>query len=137
MTVKGDDYGWGYNLGLLWQAAQDTRVGLAYRSEGGLHAGGPLTANAVLPSGDVTADVTMPASASLSLFHKLSPSVDLLADVTWTGWNAFDRLAIVYTTLPVPLPATQENWKDSWRYSLGATWHMGQCLELARGHRVR
>lgn len=133
MTVKGDDYGWGYNLGLLWQAALDTRVGLAYRSKVAYTLEGHLTANAVLPSGDVTADVTMPASASLSVFHKLSPSVDLLADVTWTGWNAFDRLAIVYTTLPVPLPATQENWKDSWRYSLGATWHRDSAWSWRAG----
>lgn len=133
MTVKGDDYGWGYNLGLLWQPGKDTRVGLAYRSEVDYTLKGTLTANAVLPSGGVTADVTMPASASLSVFHKLSPTVDLLADVTWTGWNAFERLAIVYASLPVPLPATQENWKDTWRYSLGATWHMNDKLSLRGG----
>lgn len=122
MTVKGDDWGWGYNMGLLW-TARNTRVGLAYRSEVAYTLKGQLTANAVLPSGDVAADLTMPASASLSVVHAVSPSVDLLADVTWTGWSAFDRLAIAYTTLPVALPATRENWKDSWRYSLGATWH--------------
>ena len=75
----------------------------------------------------------MPSSASLSVFHKLTPSVDLLADVTWTGWNAFDRLAIVYTTLPVPLPATQENWNYSWRYSLGATWHRDSAWSWLAG----
>ena len=126
MTVKGDDYGWGYNLGALWQATQDTRVGLAYRSEVDYKLKGTLSSNVTLPlppSGDVTADVTMPASASLSVFHKLSPKVDLLADVTWTGWSAFDRLAVVYTSIAYPLPATQENWHDSWRYSIGATWH--------------
>jgi long-chain fatty acid transport protein len=133
MKVEGDDYGWGYNLGLLWQAGKDTRVGLAYRSEVDYTLDGTLKANAVLPSGDVEADVTLPASASLSLFHKLSPSVDILADVTWTGWSSFDELAVVYTQLPVPLPPTPENWDDILRYSLGATWHMDDKLSLRAG----
>ena len=133
MTVEGDDYGWGYNLGLLWQAGKETRLGLAYRSEVDYTLEGTLTANAVLPSGDVKADVTMPASASLSFFHKLSPKVDLLADVTWTGWSAFDQLAVVYTSLPVPLPPTPENWDDTLRYSVGATWHTSDRLSLRGG----
>src|SRR5574340_728965 len=133
MEVEGDDYGWGWNLGALWQPTTGTRIGLSYRSEVDYTLEGTLTANAVLPSGDVTADVTLPASASLSVFHKLSPNLDVLADITWTGWSSFDRLAVVYTTLPVPLPATQENWSDNWRYSLGATWHMSDALSLRAG----
>jgi long-chain fatty acid transport protein len=133
MTVKGDDYGYGFNLGLLWQANENTRAGIAYRSKIDYTLSGTLAANAVLPSSDIKADITMPDSASLSVFHKLSPSVDLLADVTWTGWSSFDRLAIVYTSLPVPLPATQENWKDSWRYSLGANYHMNDQVTLRGG----
>lgn len=133
MTVEGDDYGWGYNLGVQWQAAEGTRVGLAYRSEVDYTLEGSLTANAVLPSGDVTADITLPASASLSIVHKLSPNVDLLADVTWTGWSSFERLAVIYVSLPVALPPTPENWKDNWRYSLGATWRRDDAWSWRAG----
>jgi long-chain fatty acid transport protein len=133
MKVNGDDYGWGYNLGLLWQPTNQTRIGLAYRSEVDHTLEGNLKANAVLPSGNIKADVTLPANASLSIFHKLSPSVDLLADITWTGWSSFDQLDIVYTSLPIDLPATPENWEDILRYSLGATWHMSDKLSLRGG----
>jgi len=133
MTVKGNDTGFGFNLGLLWQANSSTRIGLAYRSEIDQTLSGTLTANAVLPTGDVKADITLPATASFSVFHKLSPSIDLLADITWTGWSSFDRLAVAYTSIPAPLPVTQENWKDSWRYSLGANFHMNDQLTLRGG----
>jgi long-chain fatty acid transport protein len=136
MTVEGDDYGWGWNVGALWQPVPGTRVGLSYRSEVDYTLEGTLTSNVSLPlppSGDVTADITLPANASLSAFHKLSPSVDLLADVTWTGWSAFDRLAVVYTSIAYPLPATPENWNDTWRYSLGATWHMDDAWSFRGG----
>jgi long-chain fatty acid transport protein len=122
--ISGDDYGWGYNLGILWQPSQATRVGLAYRSEVEYTLEGTFTSNfAAVPSGDVTAKATMPASASLSLFHKLSSSLDILADVTWTGWSSFDELRVLRTNGAL-LSLTPENWSDSWRYSLGATWHM-------------
>ena len=32
-AVEGDDYGWGFNLGALWQLSDATRIGIAYRSE--------------------------------------------------------------------------------------------------------
>ena len=30
--IEASGYGWGYNLGLLWQPGKDTRIGLAWRS---------------------------------------------------------------------------------------------------------
>jgi long-subunit fatty acid transport protein len=36
-TVHGDDYGWGFNLGLLWQPSAATRVGLAFRYSVGVN----------------------------------------------------------------------------------------------------
>lgn len=131
--VKGDDHGWGFNLGVLWQPVPATRVGLAYRSEIDytLEGRATFTGNA-LANGDVTADTTMPASASLSLFHRLSPQFDLLADVTWTGWSAFDKLRIVRTNGSL-LSNTPENWEDILRYSLGVTWHMNDRLSLRGG----
>jgi long-subunit fatty acid transport protein len=93
-TVKGDDYGWGFNLGALWQVSEATRVGLAYRSEVEHTLGGDVGFSAAaMLNGPVNADVTLPDSASLSLFHKLDSRWDLLADITWTGWSDFRNCA--------------------------------------------
>lgn len=132
-TVEGDDYGWGYNLGALWQVSPATRVGLSYRSEIDYELEGRASFSAMPAlNGDVTAETTMPDSASLSLFHKLTPKWDLLADVTWTGWSDFDKLAI-YRTSGALLSYTPENWDDILRYSLGLTWHMSEKLSLRGG----
>ena len=132
-AVEGDDYGWGFNLGALWQLTPSTRLGLAYRSEIDFDLEGDASFSA-MPAldGDVTAKTTMPDSASLSLFHKLSPTWDLLADVSWTGWSDFDKLAI-YRTSGALLSYTPENWDDTLRYSVGATWHMSEKLSLRGG----
>jgi len=139
-SVKGNDWGWGYNLGALFTLG-DTRVGLAYRSEVDYTLEGdvsfssvppPMAGSPQLQNGPVTADVTMPASASLSLFHKLNPSVDLLADITWTGWSTFDALTVRRTSGSV-VSSTIENWQDSLRYSLGVTWHQNAAWSWRAG----
>ncbi|MEI2636467.1 MAG: outer membrane protein transport protein [Methylotenera sp.] len=33
MKIKGDDWGFGFNLGAIYQATVDTRIGAAYRSK--------------------------------------------------------------------------------------------------------
>ena len=130
-SVKGDDYGWGFNLGALWQLSEATRVGLAYRSETDLTLEGDLTFSATPSVIPVYADVTLPDSASLSVFHKLSPHWDLLADVAWTGWSDFDELRIV-RAVGTPL-VTPENWDDTYRYSVGANYHLNDKLTLRGG----
>lgn len=132
-TVKGDDTGWGFNLGALWQPSEATRIGLAYRSEVDYTLEGTVTFSG-LPAGNgpVTADTTLPDSASLSLFHRLDDRWDLLADVTWTGWSDFDELRIVRTSGAL-LTVTPENWDDSYRYSVGANYRWNDRLTLRGG----
>ena len=102
VTIKGDDYGWGYNLGTLWQVTPATRIGLTYRSEVDYTLEGKSSTSSPvvgLLDGPIMAEVTLPDSASLSVFHKLSPQWDLLADVTWT-----DRIS---TICPSRAPSTK------------------------------
>jgi long-chain fatty acid transport protein len=131
-TVKGDDWGWGYNLGILYEPRADLRIGFSYRSkidytlEGTVTYGNRPIALAGVPSlqdGPVTAKTAMPASASLSLYKVLSPGWDLLADASWTQWNAFDRLTVRRTSALL-VDDTLENWHNTWRFSLGANRHV-------------
>lgn len=138
-TVEGDDWGWGYNLGFLYEPRADIRVGFSYRSkidytlEGNVsYANRPALLAAAIPNGPVSANVTMPASASLSLYKVLSPTWDLLADATLTEWSLFDRLTVLRPGGAV-LDDTIENWHNTWRCSLGATWHVGEHLSWRFG----
>lgn len=133
VTVDGDDYSWGFNLGAIWQVGQATRVGLAYRSEVDYTLEGTVTFSGVPAlNGPVTADTTLPDSASLSLFHKLDERWDVLADVTWMGWSDFDELRILRTSGAL-VGVTPENWDDSYRYSLGANYRFSDKLILRGG----
>ena len=128
-TVKGHDTTWGWNAGVMLSLGPDTRIGAAYRSSMGYKidadvtfANRPAALAALVPDGPVTADVRFPATASLSVFHRLTPQWDVLGDLSWTGWSTLKTLNIVrpngalLTTLPL-------EWKDTWRISAGANYH--------------
>ncbi len=140
--VKGDDWGFGFNLGAIYQATADTRIGVAYRSkvnqklEGDVNftrpAGLPATLVNATPNGNVTAAVSLPENLSLSVFSKIDDKWDLMGDVTWTGWNRFKELRILRSSGTL-LTNTAENWHNTMRYSVGANYHYSDALKLRAG----
>ncbi|OZA05733.1 MAG: aromatic hydrocarbon degradation protein [Methylophilaceae bacterium 17-44-8] len=142
LNIKGDDWGFGYNIGAIYQATPNTRFGLAFRSkvdqklEG--EAKSTLTQLNGIPSqtlnSDLTAETTLPETLSLSSFTRLSDQWDLLGDVTWTRWSRFRELRIVRdngtnTTLGV----TPENWNNTMRYSVALNYKYSDTLKLRVG----
>lgn len=126
----GGDIGYGFNVGALWEFSKTSRVGVSYRSQvqhtlsgNATAVGGPLAAAylaSVAPDGKVTADVTLPATATLSLYHELNPQWAVMADLQWTGWSSFDRLRVKGKA--GDLTNTVEDWRDTWFVSLGTSY---------------
>jgi long-chain fatty acid transport protein len=143
VKIKGDDWGFGYNLGAIYQATTDTRIGLAYRSKVEQHLDGdakfrrptnilPPAVLAATANGDVTADVSLPASLSLSIFSHLNDKWELMEDITWTRWSQFERLA-VYRNSGALLTQTIQNWDNTMRYSIGVNYLYSDAIKLRAG----
>ncbi len=126
-TMKGDDDSWGWNAGALFNLGSGDRIGVAYRSSVKQRLSGHMSVGAV--TNQVTADLNLPASASVSYFRPVNSRWDFLADLTWTEWSSFDQLAVIKVSGPLPQPAAiQENWQDTWRASLGLSLHQSREL---------
>lgn len=130
-TVKGNDAGWGYNFGLLFNATPHTRFGLAYRSAIQYKLSGTvsftnvpvlLSGSPLLANGPVTLDIKVPDTWSLGMFHQLNDSWDVMLDATRTGWSAMQQLNVVRTS-GLAVVNVPENWRDTWRLSVGANHH--------------
>jgi long-chain fatty acid transport protein len=145
--VTGNDSAWGWNLGALWQANDQTRFGVAYRSKikydvsGSVNFTNPTTGslgplppelapvgaalvngvNAQLASGDVNLHIEMPDTANVSVFHQLDNRWDVMADLQYTGWSSVKDLTIVRST-GVVLSSTPLDFRDTWRISAGANY---------------
>jgi long-chain fatty acid transport protein len=137
---SGEDWGFGYNLGLLYQFDEANRIGLTYRSEISQSLEGKgvfyldpdlrsflddIGLSDLMTDSGVSADADLPASASLSGVFALSDRLTLLADITWTGWSSFEELRVVYDNPIQPDALTVESWDDSMRYSLGLNYRQG------------
>ena len=135
-TVKGDDWGFGYNLGAIYQVTKDSRIGFSYRSKVDQHLKGDVkfsVSNGPTLNGDVNADITLPESLSLSGFSKLNDTWDVMADATWTRWSRFQELAI-YRDNGAPLTTpTIENWNNTMRYSVAVNYHYSNTIKLRAG----
>lgn len=150
--VEGDDISFGINLGLMYQFNDNTRLALAYRSEikhslegkaaftvPSVVSNTPLrnaTFRGAFTSDSLSADVDLPASFSMSGYHRFTDSkFAVMADATWTGWSSVPSLVIVYdrpTTAggPSELPL---GFKNTWRLSLGLNYYHNKQLTLRTG----
>ncbi|MGE5088532.1 MAG: OmpP1/FadL family transporter [Candidatus Levyibacteriota bacterium] len=154
-TVDGTDSAWGWNIGFLWDATPQTRIGAQYRSSISYHVSGNVSfdypalpavppalapvlglldqgVKGVLANGGVNADIKLPDIANLSVFHRLNDRWDLMADVQYTNWSVFKNLTFVRTTGEV-LASTPENFKDTWKVAAGATYHYNDAWSFRGG----
>jgi long-chain fatty acid transport protein len=132
VKATGDDWGYGWGVGLLTQPASGLRVGINYRSSIGMSLEGPFT----FPGRFVTqdrADLRTPATATLSAVATLSPQWELLADVAWTQWSTFNALTVINSSNGAILSQTRENWSDAWRFAGGANYRHSEQWKFRAG----
>jgi long-chain fatty acid transport protein len=149
IVVEGDGWDYGFNLGVLYELTEQTRIGAAYRSKIKQELEGtanfttpdgvtvPAALDAVLADSDATAKVELPASLSLSMTTQVAPRLELMADITWTQWSSFDELRIEFDN-PLKEDSVQpENWEDTYKFSVGLnyrhnpvwTWRCGLAYD--------
>jgi long-chain fatty acid transport protein len=154
-NLEGDDSAWGWNIGVLYNISDKARVGAHYRSAIQYHVTGnvrfdkpalptlpptlaPVVAslanavNAQLADGGVRIDLEMPQKFNVSYFQTLNDKWDVMADVQWTGWSSIPELKVVRNSGSV-LQQIPYNWKDSWRYSVGANYRYDDKLMFRGG----
>jgi long-chain fatty acid transport protein len=143
--LTANDWGWGGNVGIFVQATPNLRIGAQYRSsikytlEGDVSFSGAGVVN----NGDVKANLRVPESFSLSLFHNLSQHWELMLDTTWTGWSSVQQLNVIRTSSAASgAPGTAAGntlttlpfqWDDTWRHSVGANYKWSAQTKIRFG----
>ncbi|MDH5392358.1 MAG: OmpP1/FadL family transporter [Gammaproteobacteria bacterium] len=139
--LSASGWGYGYNLGVLYEVSKDVRVGFSYRSgidhevdgKADFSVPGELsfitenTGNFLDTT--LTAAVTVPATTSISYFQNINDSVAIMVDYSLTSWSAFDELRVVYDDADstdgyaAQAPSvTTEEWQDAARFSIGVNY---------------
>jgi len=122
-----DDVAGGWNLGVLFEPWDGTRIGLTYRSELEFDLDGDFDTSNIgsiltdlgLTEGNVTSEFDVPQLAALSVYQQLTDEIAILLDVMWTDWSTFEYTPITLSTTPGAGIDIPRNWKDTWRYAIG------------------
>ena len=151
-SLKGDDFTWGWNIGMLYEIDDKSRMGFAYRSsvdanlEGNVDftvdptfqgfidtnfTGTPL--EAFLTDTGVDAGIELPAQISVSYYRDVSDKLAIMADITWTEWSNFNALVVTFDNLVQPTSTTPENWEDSYRFAIGGNYQLNDKTILRAG----
>ena len=134
--MEGDDTAWGWQIGAAWQLNPNHRVGISYKSAVDLKLEGYATglgfglANGTREDGHM--DLSLPATAELASFHQVSEKLALHASFNWTDWSSFEKLEAELDTLGTQMVKV-ENWKDNYRFAVGATYQVDPKLTLRTG----
>ena len=139
-TVEGDDWAFGWTVGMLWRPEAQTRFGFAYKSridhklEGDVYYDGLDASFAPygLQNGSVFASASLPASWNMSLQHDVTDRLTLMSDISLTEWSVFDELRIQYKTGQSDTVSTMD-YKDTMFYSVGAEYKVDDALTLRTG----
>ncbi|MBR5130511.1 MAG: outer membrane protein transport protein [Alphaproteobacteria bacterium] len=132
--LRGHDTSLGYTLGATWEPVKNkTRLGVSYRSKVVHDLRGKNTVSdtmVTLPGGimmdtgknstiNIKTKITTPETVTLSAWQRLTDKWSVSATARWTRWSQFKDLNI-YDMTDNPVSMTNENWRNTWFYSLGA-----------------
>ncbi|WP_448723448.1 OmpP1/FadL family transporter [Pseudomonas farris] len=148
VKIKGDDTALGYNIGILVQATDSTRVGLTYHSKVKYKLEGDTKVNYNLlgalgqnPSQkyDASLDITTPESVDFSVTHQLDDKWTLYAGSTWTRWSRLKEISVENSGVPAALNGRfgtiteEQNWHDTWAHAIGASYQLNKQWVLRTG----
>jgi long-chain fatty acid transport protein len=152
VKIKGDDTAVGYNIGILVQATDRTRLGLTYHSMVDYKLEGDTKVNNALLgpfSGskfDAELKIKTPESADFSITHELDDQWTLYAGTTFTRWSRLKDITVT-NELPAPVAASavgrslgtiteEQNWHDTWAGAIGAAYKVNKEWTLRTGFSV-
>ncbi len=152
VKIKGDDTALGFNIGVLVQATDTTRVGLTYHSkvkyklEGHTTVSGAPQTQAALRNNryDASLKIDTPESYDLSVTQDLTDAWKLYGGATWTRWSRLKEITVkndgvtpinggAFGPSQLSNITEEQNWHDTWAYAVGTSYQLTKQVVLRTG----
>lgn len=136
--LKGNDWAWGLNAGVLLHLPENFSLGASYLSRvsheitGGKQELRLLSNGALIKDQGAASKITFPSLLKVGLAWKRRPWT-FEVDAQWSEWSTYDKLEAQFsdgTSLTVV-----KNWHDSWTYSFGVQYELTRHFDLRAGFR--
>jgi long-chain fatty acid transport protein len=137
--LKLDDHtwGWGANLGLLYEIDAGTRIGLTWNSQVNLDFSGkgefsnlgPGLATALndseLLNSTIKVGINVPQQVMGSVFAQVNDLWAVLGSVGWQDWSKFGQVRLGVEDPDNPTDVTTKlDFKDTWHFAAGAQYRL-------------
>jgi long-chain fatty acid transport protein len=116
VAIDGDDWEFGFNLGVLFELGERTRLGLIYWSEIEPNFGGDVKIEPLGIQTGVDTELPFAQFARASIYHEINDQFAILGTVGWEDWSTFDNVNISVARGSAKLP---RNWDDTWKFAAG------------------
>ena len=139
VSLSGNGTAWGYTAGILYKPFKELQLGLSFRSQtkfkltGSASSDGPASFAAKLPSGDITADLTMPANLTFGVAVFPFKDFTVTADFQWIGWSSYDKLAVDFANPNISDITSIKNYNDTYIARLGAEYKFNSDFTFRGG----
>ena len=149
--LLGDSVGLGLTLSMFHKPLDWLSVGLTYRSQIKHKIQGdayfarigsqPGAVSQYSQNTTASGIIILPDSVTVAVAVKPMDKLTLEADLIWTRWSTYQELRIDYGIPLVPAAPTisdhstsNKNWRDTWRYALGAEYALTDMVDLRAGY---
>ncbi|WP_392340759.1 outer membrane protein transport protein [Moritella marina] len=137
--MEGDGYGFGWNIGALYEFNENNRLGASYKSEVKNELEGEFTG---LSSGgkevDGTLDLNLPSILEVSGYHKLTNKFAVSYSWQYTTWSDFGDIvgnsANCNDGTAGQCIKKSEDFNNSSRYSVGTEYYLSEAITLRAGY---
>jgi long-chain fatty acid transport protein len=137
LTLDDNDWGWGVNLGLLYEIDPGTRIGLTWNSQVSLDFSAPaefsnlgpglstLLSNAGLLNANINVGIKVPQQLMGSFFTQVNDRWAVLGSVGWQQWSKFGQVQLGIDNTTNPTSTSKNlNFKDTWHFAAGAQYRI-------------
>jgi long-chain fatty acid transport protein len=145
LLLNTHEWGYGANLGILYEPSRTTRFGLTWNSQVDLDFSAPTQWSGLAPGlRTILADrgllnttldlgVKVPQGLNGSFFHQVDSRWAVLGSVGWQQWSKFGYFEVGINSND-PRSVTQDlDFKDTWHVALGAQYQMDSAWRLDFG----
>lgn len=146
LEIDDDTWGWGANVGVLYEPTPDTRLGLTYTSEIDLDFRGPAQFSGIGPiltallqsrgllDARVDVGAKVPQQVMGSVYTAIDDSWALLGNLGWQDWSEFGETEIGIDNTQSPISLTNPlSFDDTWHAAVGAQYHTNDRWKMNFG----
>jgi long-chain fatty acid transport protein len=134
VEMKGDAWGYGFNLAARYALTESVAIGATYISKVKEDISGTATAGSA--STGASGGVELPQEGTVALMFKPADKLSVEVGVTVTGWKSYDSLNVKFDNPAILGPEinSAKNWSNAFRYQAGVEYEATRACVLRAGY---